>query len=140
MNLENGLPKYSISPSTKFTRAVKILKKSYKSKREAKAFTDCIGDIIEGLSQYPQPRNSRQEPWPSNLSYAGWKFCKLVFPVPGRSGAAREGRLMYLVNDHLRTIHLFWLYTHEEMAKRPPEKDMKILMKELLENSRDTTD
>jgi hypothetical protein len=140
MNSENGLPKYSISPSAKFTRAVKVLKKSYKSKREAKTFIACIGDIVEGLSQYSQPKNSRREPWPSNLSYSGWEFRKLVFSVPGRSGAAGEGRLMYLVNDHLRIIHLFWLYTHEELEKRPPEKDMKTLMRELLENSENTTD
>ena len=132
MNSENGSPSYSIAPSAKFTRAVKVLQKSYKSKREAKAFLECIGDMVDTLSRCPTPQNSRQEPWPSNLSYPAWEFRKLTFSMPGRSGAAGEGRLMYLVNEQLMIIHLFWLYTHEENKKRPPEKDMKILMQEIL--------
>ena len=47
MNSENGSPSYSIAPSAKFTRAVKVLQKSYKSKREAKAFLGCIGDMVD---------------------------------------------------------------------------------------------
>lgn len=132
MNLENGSSSYRIAPSAKFTRAVKGYQKTYKSKREAKAFLDCIGNIVDTLSQSPKPQNSRQEPWPANLSYPVWEFRKLTFSMPGRSGASGQGRLMYLVNDQLMIICLFWLYTHEENKKRPPDKDMKTLMQELL--------
>lgn len=133
MNLENGSPNYKVAASAKFTRTIKILKKSYKSKREATAFVDCIGTIVETLTQQPRPDGSRLEPWPVNLQYPEWEFRKLVFPVPGRKGASGEGRLMYLINAEQQTIQLVWLYTHEKYDKRPPDKDLKTLLRDLLD-------
>ncbi|MGB3297889.1 MAG: type II toxin-antitoxin system RelE/ParE family toxin [Phormidesmis sp.] len=133
MNSENGSPNYEVSLSPKFARAIKVLKKKYKSKREAKAFVEAISDIVEELAQFPEPKESRQEPWPSNLNYAEWNLRKLTFPLPGRSGAVGQGRLIYLVNDQLRIIHLLWPYTHEEFDKRPPDKDLKSLIQEFID-------
>ena len=133
MNSENGSQSYSVSPSTEFTRATKLLKGSYKSKREAKTFVGYIGDLIESLTQNPRPNLSRQEPWPANLNNPDWEFRKLVFPVPGRKGAAGEGRLMYLVNDQLRLIYLLWLYTHEDFEKRPPDKVLKRIIRDFVD-------
>ncbi len=135
MNLENGLPKYRFALSAKFVRAIKVFKKSYKSKREAIAFTECISNIVEGLAQQPNLEGSRLEPWPAKLSYPDWEFRKLVFSVPHRKGASGEGRLMYLLNVERCIIQLVWLYTHENFEKRPADKDLKILMRELLDNS-----
>lgn len=134
MNLENGLPKYRIVLSAKFVRAIKIFKKSYKSKQEATAFTECISDIVEDLAQQPNLENSRLEPWPAKLSYPKWEFRKLVFIVPHRKGASGQGRLMYLVNAERQIIQLVWLYTHKDFEKRPADKALKILMRELLDN------
>ncbi|NET39624.1 MAG: hypothetical protein F6K19_47965 [Cyanothece sp. SIO1E1] len=135
MTSENGSPRYRVVPSDKFVRALETLKKSYKSKREAQAFTDAIGDIVEALTHQPRLDSSRLEPWPANLnSPEDWEFRKLVFPVPRRKGASGEGRLMYLVNDQCLIIRLVWLYTHEEFKKRPPDKDLKTLMRELLDD------
>ena len=137
MNSETGSPPnnvgYKVIPSAKFTRNLKALKKQYKSKRAAQPFIDCIGDIVEALSQNPYPDASRLEPWP-NISYPSWEFRKLIFSVPGRSGASGEGRLMYLVNQQRLLILLIWLYTHEDFKKRPPDKDLKTLMRELLDD------
>lgn len=135
MTLENGSPRYRVVPSDKFTRALKSLKKSYKSEREAQVFINAIGDIVEALTCQPRSDSSRLEPWPANLnSPEDWEFRKLVFVVPRRKGASGEGRLMYLVNDQRLVIRLVWLYTHEEFKKRPPDKDLKTLMRELLDN------
>ena len=136
MTSENGSPRYRVVPSDKFTRALKTLKKSYKSQRETKVFTDVIGDIVKALTHQPRPDSSRLEPWPANLnSPDDCEFRKLVFSVPGRKGASGEGRLMYLVNDQRLIIQLVWLYTHEEFKKRPPDKDLKTLMRELLDDT-----
>ena len=135
MTSENGSPRYRVVPSDKFVRALKILKKTYKSKRETQIFTDEIASIVEVLTYHPRPDSSRLEPWPANLnSPDDWEFRKLVFPVPGRKGASGEGRLMYLVNDQRLVLRLVWLYTHEEFKKRPPDKDLKSLMRELLDD------
>ncbi|MEM9121024.1 MAG: type II toxin-antitoxin system RelE/ParE family toxin [Cyanobacteria bacterium P01_F01_bin.56] len=135
MTSENGSPRYRVIPSDKFARALKTLKKSYKSKREAQAFADAIGDIVDNLIDQPRPDSSRLEPWPANLASPNdWEFRKLVFPIPARKGASGEGRLMYLVNDQRLLVRLVWLYTHEEFKKRPPEKDLKTLMRELLDD------
>ncbi|MEM9006862.1 MAG: hypothetical protein AAGE59_25460 [Cyanobacteria bacterium P01_F01_bin.86] len=136
MTSENGSARYRLVPSDKFARSLKTLKKSYKSKREAQTFADVIGDIVEVLTHQPRPDSSRLEPWPANLtSPDDWEFRKLVFLVPGRKGASGEGRLMYLVNDQQLVIRLIWLYTHEDFKKRPPEKDLKTLMRELLDDT-----
>ena len=138
MNSETGSPPnsmtYKVIPSAKFTRNLKALKKQYKSKRAAHSLITCIGDIVEALTSQPQPDGSRLEPWP-NIHYPDWEFRKLIFPVPERSGASGEGRLMYLVNQQRLLILLVWLYTHEDFKKRPPEKDLKTLMRELLDDT-----
>lgn len=133
MNSENGSPIYDVSLSSKFVRSIKLLKKKYKSKRETKTFVDAISTIIDNLSHNPQPKDSRREPWPSNLSYTDWKLCKLAFSLPRRDGAVGQGRLIYLVNNQRRVIHLLWPYTHEEYKKRPPDKELKLAIQESID-------
>lgn len=124
-------------PSGKFERSVKLLKKSYKSKQDAQTFVAVVTNIVQGLVIEPRPGSSRLEPWPSNLWSDDREFRKLVFILPGRKGASGEGRLMYLIDDARQIIHLVWIYTHEEFKKRPPDKDLKGIMQELLDSESD---
>jgi hypothetical protein len=146
MNSEHGSPasdpsqsgqsesnSYKIIPSGKFERSVKALKKAYKSSRDADAFAGVVTNIVHGLTLHPRPVDSRLEPWPANLRADDWEFRKLMFILPGRRGASGQGRLMYLVNDTLKLVNLVWIYTHEEFQKRPPDKDLKGIMQELLD-------
>ncbi|WP_315788873.1 hypothetical protein [Fischerella sp. JS2] len=48
-------------------------------------------------------------------------------------GASGQVRLMYLVNNIDYVIKLVWIYNHEQFAKRPAEKDLKSVIKEILE-------
>ena len=49
--------------------------------------------------------------------------------MPGFHGAARQGWLIYLVNDEERVVLLLWIYTHAEFEKRPPEKELAEMLK-----------
>lgn len=133
MNSESGLPSFRVVLSAKFQRTVKSLKKNYKGGRSQQAFVDCVAGIVEALIKSPRLEASRLEPIPKGTNIPPeWEFRKLVFPMPGRSGASGEGRLMYLVNFNKCLIELVWIYSHEEFAGRPPEKDLKQLLQEML--------
>jgi hypothetical protein len=41
---------------------------------------------------------------------------------------------MYLVNRNQTLIELVWIYTHSEFEKRPPDKNLKQLLQELIES------
>jgi hypothetical protein len=117
----------------KFERTTKNLKKSFKSKRQEQQFVDRLTEIIRSLVQEPRDPNSRLEPIPKGvLIPEGWEFRKLVFDVPGTAGAAGEGRLIYLVNYVDHVISLLWLYTHEEFKGRPPDQDLRQLLRDAL--------
>ena len=146
MNSEHGSPasdpsqpgqsepnSYRVIASGKFERSVKALKKDYKSSRDADAFLGVVTNIVHGLTLHPRPEDSRLESWPANLRSNDWEFRKLVFTLPGRRGASGQGRLMYLLSDTLKLIKLVWIYTHEEFQKRPPDRDLKGIMQELLD-------
>ena len=133
MSSENGSPVFKIIASDKFTRTAKSLKKGYKSKRSEQEFVDCVAGIVEALTQDPRPDSSRLEPLPKGVDISDWEFRKLMFDLAGRSGASGEGRLMYLLKYSECLLKLVWIYTHEEFKGRPPEKDLKQMLQELLE-------
>ena len=54
MSLENGFLVFNVQPSAKFERSAKVLKKSFKSKRQEQAFVDCVTAIVRSLVQEPQ--------------------------------------------------------------------------------------
>lgn len=132
MSSENGSPVFKIIAADKFTRTAKSLKKGYKSKRSEQEFVNCVAGIVESLTKDARPDSSRLEPVPKGVNILDWEFRKLMFTLPERSGASREGRLMYMVNYNECLIKLVWIYTHEEFKGRPPEKDLKQLLQELL--------
>jgi hypothetical protein len=134
MNLANGSPMFKVQPLAKFERSAKVLKKGFKSKRQQQQFVDAVTELIRALVQEPRHPDSRLEPIPKGVDVPdGWEFRKLAFNVPGTAGAAGEGRLVYLVSDRDALIKLLWLYTHEEFKGRPPDKELKQVLQEGLE-------
>ncbi len=134
MSLENGFLVFRIQPSSKFERSAKVLKKSFKSKRQEQVFVDCVTAIVRFLVQEPRDPDSRLEPIPKGLDLPGnSEFRELVFQVPGKSGAAGEGRLIYWVNYENTLITLLWIYTHEEFKGRPADQDLREVLRDALE-------
>jgi mRNA-degrading endonuclease YafQ of YafQ-DinJ toxin-antitoxin module len=122
-----GSTPFLIEPSDNFKRSFKKLAKIHGA-----SFVELVGDILEGLTEDQYPRNSRNEPLPGNIQLTeGWTFHKLELRVS--RGVSGQIRLMYLVNSTNYVIRLVWIYSHEQFAKRPAEKDLKSIIKEILE-------
>ncbi|TFI51854.1 hypothetical protein BLD44_024020 [Mastigocladus laminosus UU774] len=78
------------------------------------------------------PINSRNEPLPGKIRLPqGWTFHKLELKVS--KGASGQVRLMYLINTTTFTIKLVWIYSHEQFTKRPADKELKSVIKEILD-------
>jgi hypothetical protein len=134
MSLENGLPAFRILPLPKFERSFKALKKGFKSKRQGEVLVTMVQEIFASLRANPRHPDSRMEPTPKGVDLPdGGEFRKLLFDMPGLSGASGEGRLMYIVDFQARRIQLVWIYTHEEYKGRPPDKDLRQILQEALE-------
>jgi mRNA-degrading endonuclease RelE of RelBE toxin-antitoxin system len=114
----SGSGEYSVVATEKFERDVRKLRKSHyaKDQRGEKEFEARVKEIVGGLTENPRPPGSRLEPWPTGSSVQGWELRKLRFVMPRLRGAAREGRLIYLVSDAEKKVALLWLYTHEEFS------------------------
>ena len=122
-----GSNPFSIEKTDNFKRTFKKLVKAY-----GDDFLDIIADILENLIEEQYPINSRQEPLPKKLQLPeGWTFHKLEFKY--RKGASGQIRLMYLVNDINCVIQLIWIYSHEQFTKRPDDKELKSVIKDILE-------
>jgi hypothetical protein len=127
---------FKVQPLARFERSAKVLKKSFKSKRQQQQFVDAVTGLIRALVQEPRHPDSRLEAIPKGVAVPDeWEFRELVFEVPGTAGAAGEGRLVYLVSDQDGLIKLLWLYTHEEFKGRPPDKELKQVLQEGLEDA-----
>ncbi|NJK69446.1 MAG: hypothetical protein HC789_10660 [Microcoleus sp. CSU_2_2] len=130
---------FRINSSNKFKRSYKeLLKRYYKGEKAKKVFQDCIAQIVKNLSSNPFLPNSFAEGWPGSLSKSEeWEFRKYYFDMPNLRGAAGQGRLMYLVDRTQNVIELAWIYTHSEFPKRPPDKNLKQLLAELMESQQE---
>jgi mRNA-degrading endonuclease YafQ of YafQ-DinJ toxin-antitoxin module len=121
-----GSNQFSIESSNNFERSFKKLAKNYRAD-----FVETITDVLEALIDDPDPRNARQEPLPGNLRLPeDWTFRKLE--IKFGKGASGQVRLMYLVNESTFTIRLVWLYTHEQFAKRPADRDLRRVVQDIL--------
>jgi hypothetical protein len=96
--------------------------------RSLKKLFDALG---ESLAVEPCLRGSVSEPWPGSFGRPGWNLRKLKFTMPGLKGASGLGRLLYIVDEQRKEIHLLWIYTHQEFSKQPPTKDLKKAAKEI---------
>ncbi|MEG4396735.1 MULTISPECIES: hypothetical protein [unclassified Microcoleus] len=122
-----GSTPFSIEKYPKFQRSLKECAKKY-GKDE---FRDWIAKIIGDLTENPYPNNSRQESLPKKARLPeGCTFHKLA--VSFAKGASGQIRLMYVVNPVSCKILLFWIYSHEDIEKRPRDKDITSALKELL--------
>ncbi|MBD2207648.1 hypothetical protein H6G33_35755 [Calothrix sp. FACHB-1219] len=123
-----GLNPFSIEESDNFRRSFKKIAKALGSD-----FVELLGEVLENLINDPYPVNSRNEPLPAKIQLPeGWTFHKLE--LKAGKGASGQVRLMYLVNTIDQVIKLVWIYNHEQFAKRPAEKDLKGIIKEILES------
>jgi mRNA-degrading endonuclease RelE of RelBE toxin-antitoxin system len=122
---------YSLKSLDNFESSFKKLGKSYKSKTQREGFITVIEQAIENLTTNPYPTDSRSEPLSGIAFPSSFRFCKLVIVVA--KGASGQIRLMYLVNEESKEIFLLWIYSHEMFAKRPPDKDLRNLIKTVLE-------
>ncbi len=128
--MTGSLP-YSLKSLDNFESSFKKLGKSYKSKTQREGFITVIEQAIENLTTNPYPTDSRSEPLIGIAFPSSFRFCKLVIVVA--KGASGQIRLMYLVNEESKEIFLLWIYSHEMFAKRPPDKDLRNLIKTVLE-------
>ncbi len=123
-----GSTPFSIEASDNFKRSFKKL-----AKVQGTRFVELVGEILEDLTEDQYPINSRNEPLPGKIQLAeGWTFHKLEFRIS--KGASGQIRLMYLVNTITCVIKPVWIYSHEQFAKRPGDKDLKSVIKEILES------
>lgn len=121
-----GSPLFSLEVSDSFKRSLKKLSKAYKGK-----FVETVTKTLERLIVNPYPPEASDEPLPSRMKLLdGWSFHKLRFKIG--KGASGLIRLMYLVNDEERRIKPLWIYSHEQFEKRPPDRDLAKVLKEIL--------
>ncbi|GAX40843.1 hypothetical protein NIES4075_18090 [Tolypothrix sp. NIES-4075] len=122
-----GSTPFLIEESDNFKRSFKKLAKAL-----GNDFVERVAEVLENLIEDQYPINSRNEPLPAKIQLPeGWTFHKLELKV-GR-GASGQVRLMYLVNTSDCVIKLVWIYNHEQFAKRPADKDLKSVIKEILD-------
>lgn len=129
-----GSPRFLIEKIDFFEKSFKKLVKSYKSNIQQQEFARIIASFLEKLTIDPYPPQSRIEPLPGGIKLPNsLKFCKLVVTIA--KGASGQIRLIYLVNEEAKIIKLQWIYSHEEFPKRPPDKDLKDIIKAILEEN-----
>ncbi len=127
---------YQVRLLESFDRTYKqLIKKHYSVDEQSREeFENLLGKIVAVLGKTPkiQPPLGRMEPWPKKTHEQGWLFWKLFFDMPGLKGAVGQGRIMYLIHEESKTVQLFWIYTHAEYTTRPPDEDIKKLLKQIL--------
>ncbi len=122
-----GSTPFSIEVSDNFNRSLKKLKKVHEE-----LLVELVGQALENLIKDQYPQNSRKEPLPSKIQLPeGWTFHKLDLKIS--KGGSGQIRLMYLVNSTDCIIRLVWIYNHEQFAKRPADKDLKSIIREIFD-------
>ncbi|MFP5274322.1 hypothetical protein [Coleofasciculus sp.] len=122
-----GSSQFLIEESDNFKRSFKKLVKVHGA-----SFVELVADILEDLTEDQYPRNSRNEPLPGKIKLTeGWTFHKLEFRIS--KGASGQIRLMYLVNTTTCIVKPVWIYSHEQFTKRPGDRDIQSVIKEILD-------
>ncbi|MGK7942421.1 MAG: type II toxin-antitoxin system RelE/ParE family toxin [Crocosphaera sp.] len=128
-----GLSPFSLEKSEQFERSFKKLIKSYKSQSKKREFKELIAKSLKEMIINPYPTKARSEPLPSGLKLSNdWQFYKLV--IVAAKGASGQIRIMYLVNEIDRIIKLLWIYNHQQFQKRPPDKEIREVIKDIFED------
>jgi hypothetical protein len=129
---------YRLKVSEKFeTSFEKLIKSHYKKDAKSRArFEGIIGSFFDEVCH--DHKSGDLEPFPDGLITEGYELRKKRWNLPGLRGAAKKGRLIYLVKKHKDSelseesqegyIYILWIYTHEEYGKppntRPPASDL----------------
>lgn len=122
-----GSTPFLIEETENFKRSFKKLAKTHGA-----GFVGLIAENLAALTEDQYPPNSRKEPLPRSIQLPEeWTFHKLEIRVS--KGASGQIRLMYLVNTTDRVIRPAWIYSHEQFAKRPADKDLKSVIRESLD-------
>lgn len=135
----NDSGEFQIVLSENFERNYQnLIRERYrKNSTAATEFAALIEQFITVLSVNPRPRPplGHLEPWPQGSNYPGWELWKLEFKMPQLRGAAGQGRLIYLLETIKKEVIIVWIYTQAEFEKRPPDKNLKRLLIEIMESS-----
>jgi mRNA-degrading endonuclease YafQ of YafQ-DinJ toxin-antitoxin module len=133
-----GSTLFLLETTDNFQRSFKKLVKSYKSKIQQQEFIEVVSSYLEQLIVDPYPPQSRDEPLSGGMKVPElWTFHKLAFTTS--KGASGQIRLIYLVNENQKIIKPLWIYNHEQFKKRPPDRDIKDVLKEAF-NENDSDD
>ena len=129
----SGSSDYHIEPTHSFAESLVILERETygrNDKRGIEQLREHVGQLFDNLLGWPQIAGLRPEPLPPNTaaSIGGWTLHKLTFSCPRANGAARQGRLMILVNQAERLIRPIYIYTHAQFASRVPDGSLKELV------------
>lgn len=144
---ENGSTNYQIKHLTKFDRTYAALIKKYyrKNAKAREEFEQIIADYKKELEINPCLDSvSDAEPFPANTAEPDFDFRKKRWRrLPGLQGAARLGRLLFIVCHSRKTVYLMWIYTHAEYQEpnsRPSDKELKAEINFLKEEIAQETD
>jgi hypothetical protein len=133
----NGSEQFHIKLSNNFERTQqKLIRDRYRKNQAGLVkFVELIEKFIKFLSLDPRlgPPLGHLEPWPQGSSRDGLELWKLEFKMPQLRGAAEQGRLIYLLDITKKEVVLLWIYTHAEFEKRPPDNNLKRLLREIME-------
>ena len=126
----SGSCPFLIEKTEQFEKSLKKLVKSYKSKSQKVEFVNFISNSLEELTNNPYLNKSNSEPLPNGLKLPEkWVLYKLR--IMFAQGASGQIRIIYLVNERDRIIKPLWIYNHKQFAKRPPDQDIKNVIKQL---------
>lgn len=114
-----------------------------KDKKGPAELRDLLTTTIESLFDWPRVAGCHPEGYPFTKSgpvkaaqEAGWTLHKLEFTVPRADGAARQGRLMILVNLKESVIVPFYVYNHKQFSKRVGDDELRRLIAEAAETGK----
>lgn len=115
---------YSVHPHPNFEDSYKRLKKAY-LKKGGRQLDKLEGEVASGLRALgvnPRfPGAFERYQLPAKSPREGIEFWRWVFDLPGMTGGSRCGRLLYAIVEERRLVRPFWIYNHDQFAKRPPD-------------------
>ncbi|MDL5048348.1 hypothetical protein QQ054_20270 [Oscillatoria amoena NRMC-F 0135] len=105
-----------------------MIKKHYRKNTQAKQeLEELIDNYLLQLEVNPCSSTvSDDEGFPKGTAESDFEFRKKRWRrLPGLQGAARYGRLLFVVCHPKKIVYLVWIYTHAEFELRPPDKELK---------------
>jgi hypothetical protein len=122
-----GSPESRLRRTETFERSLQQLIRSHykKNKGGLKDFLELLTKKLGALAVGSPLSNTSLEPWPAQTFAEGWQLWKHYFSMPGLSGAAGEGRLIFLMRSDKSSVLPLWVYTHKDFSGRPPDSELK---------------